>query len=521
MLVHGFLERSFSKCPSKIALIAGDQRLSYGDLEAGANRLARALLAGGVRYADRVVVFLDNSVESVISIFGILKAGAILVVLNPTTKASKLAYVLGNSRATALITQARKWAVAADAIGTAPFLKTAILVGELPQAALPAGERSPGGPVPLAIMPWKETQRDFPAERPPCPTIDIDLAALVYTSGTTGDPKGVMLTHANMVSASTSITAYLENREDDIILNALPLSFDYGLYQVLMAAQFGGTVVLERSFLYPYAVISLLQKEAVTGFPIVPTMAAILLQMEDLKRQSFPRLRYVTSTSAALPAAHIRGLRELFPGARFYSMYGLTECKRVSFLPPEELDRRPTSVGKGMPNEQVYIVDEHGQVITTPGVVGELVVRGANVMKGYWELPAETAKVLRPGRLPGEAVLYTGDLFKMDADGYLYFVSRTDDIIKSRGEKVSPKEVENALCEHPEILEAVVVGVADETRGEAIKAYVVPKRGATLTAKQVIAHCRRHLEDFMVPAVIEFRDRLPRAATGKVIKTQL
>jgi long-chain acyl-CoA synthetase len=518
MLVHGYLERSFSKCPSKTALIAGDQRLSYGDLESGANRLAQALLANGVRYADRVVVFLDNSPEAVISIFGILKAGAILVVLNPTTKAHKLAYVLGNCRATGLITHARKWAVAAEAAGKAPSLKTAIVAGEpVPSTgACAAGESGPP-----AILSWEAAQRGFPAERPPCPTIDIDLAALVYTSGTTGDPKGVMLTHANMVSASTSITTYLENREDDIILSALPLSFDYGLYQVLMAVQFGGTVVLERSFLYPYALINLLQKEGVTGFPIVPTMAAILLQMEDLKQQSFPHLRYVTSTSAALPSAHIRGLRALFPGARLYSMYGLTECKRVSYLPPEELDRRPTSVGKGMPNEQVCIVDEQGQVITSPGVVGELVVRGANVMKGYWELPAETAKVLRPGRRPGELVLYTGDLFKMDEDGYLYFVSRTDDIIKSRGEKVSPKEVENALCEHPQILEAVVVGVADETRGEAIKAHVVLRPGATLTAKQVIAHCRKHLEDFMVPAIVEFRDRLPRAATGKVIKTQL
>ena len=224
---------------------------------------------------------------------------------------------------------------------------------------------------------------------PPKRAIDIDLAALIYTSGSTGNPKGVMLTHLNMVSAATSITTYLENTPDDIILNVLPLSFDYGLYQVLMAVKIGGTVVLERSFAYPQAVIRKLIEERVTGFPLVPTMSAILLQM-DLSEIRLVQLRYITNTAAALPTEHILQLRKLFPHVRIYSMYGLTECKRVSYLPPEQLDLRPGSVGRGMPNEEVYVVDEQGSRVG-PGVVGELVVRGANVMKGYWELPEETA----------------------------------------------------------------------------------------------------------------------------------
>ncbi len=288
-----------------------------------------------------------------------------------------------------------------------------------------------------------------------------------------------------------------------------------------MSAQFGGTVILEKSFVYPYSVIQILQRERVTGFPIVPTISAILCQMTDLKKERFEHLRYITNTAAALPVSHIRGLGEIFPTAKIYSMYGLTECKRVSYLPPAELERRPTSLGRGMPNEQVYLVDEEDRIITGPGVTGELVVRGANVMKGYWELPGETAKMLRPGRYAWERVLYTGDLFKMDEEGFLYFISRKDDIIKSRGEKVSPREVENALYDIPGVAEAAVAGVPDDILGEAVKAYVVLKEGADLTAEEIIAHCRSRLEDFMVPKCIEFREALRKTSSGKISKLNL
>jgi amino acid adenylation domain-containing protein len=511
MLIQEFLERSCNASPDKTALIAAERRLAYHEIDSSANSLAHALREAGVAYGDRVAVFLDNSPEAVISIFGILKADAAFVVLNPTIKADKLAYILNNCRTTALITHASRWVVAGAAAEKVPSLKAVVVAGD------------PGESVAAqcALLRWEEIQKRHPAERPARQTIDIDIASLVYTSGTTGNPKGVVLTHQNMVSASTSITTYLENTADDIILSVLPLSFDYGLYQILMAAQFGGTVVLEKAFLYPYAVINLLKKEKVTGFPIVPTISAILLQLEELGKERFEHLRYISNTAAALPVSHIRGLQRVFPGARIYSMYGLTECKRVSYLPPEELERRPTSVGKGMPNEQVYLVDEENRVITKPGVAGELVIRGANVMKGYWELPAETARMLRPGRFPWEQVLYSGDLFTLDEEGFLYFVSRKDDIIKSRGEKVSPIEVERVLYEIPGIVEAAVVGMPDETLGEAVKAFVVLEKGSALTAKEIVAHCMKRLEDFMVPKIVEFRDSLPKTSSGKITKKEL
>jgi long-chain acyl-CoA synthetase len=511
MLLQEFLERSSERFPDKVALVAGGRRLTYRDLDTESNRLAHALGDLGVAYGDRVVVFLDNSPEAVVSLFGALKADGVFVVLNPTMKADKLAYILNNCRATALLTNAARWETAGAAASSAASLKGVLLFGE-PGVGIEA---------PIPLVKWNEARDSLPATRPSRKAIDIDLASLIYTSGTTGNPKGVMLTHRNMVSASTSITTYLENTESDIILSVLPLSFDYGLYQVLMSAQFGGTLILEKSFLYPYDVINALKRERVTGFPLVPTISAILLQLEGLRKERFDHLRYISNTAAALPVSHIRGLREIFRGAKIYSMYGLTECKRVSYLPPEEIDRRPTSVGRGMPNEQVYLVDETDRVITEPDIVGELVVRGANVMKGYWELPEETARMLRPGRYPWERVLYTGDLFRMDAEGFLYFVSRKDDIIKSRGEKVSPKEVEHAIYELPDVLETAVVGIADEVLGEAIKAYVVLKQGSALTAKEITAHCMRTLEDFMVPKVIELRDALPKTASGKITKKGL
>jgi amino acid adenylation domain-containing protein len=510
--VEEFLERSARRFPDKTAVVCGDRRLTYREVEEQSNRLAHVLLGAEVQRGDRVAVYLENSVEAVLAVFAILKAGAIFLVLNPSTKADKLAYILNNCRAVALITDFSKLEGIGAHRAQTPHLKTVVATGK------DAGGRRAGD---LRVLSFEQVfhHTEGPSQPPPKRCIDIDLAALIYTSGSTGGPKGVMLTHLNIVSAATAITTYLENVPEDIILNVLPLSFDYGLYQVLMAFKVGATIVLERSFAYPYAVVERLVREKVTGFPIVPTISAVLLQL-NLEQHDFSRLRYITNTAAALPPHHIQQLRQLFPHVKLYSMYGLTECKRVSYLPPDQLDVRPTSVGRGMPNEEVYIVDEAGRRVG-PGVVGELVVRGSHVMKGYWELPEATAQVLKPGPLPGEQVLYTGDFFKMDHDGYLYFVGRKDDIIKSRGEKVSPKEIEDVLYSLDGVAEAAVVGVPDPVLGQAIKAVITVRAGAHLTEQDLLRHCAQHLEDFMMPKFVEFRDSLPKTSSGKISKREL
>jgi long-chain acyl-CoA synthetase len=512
MQVEAFLEQSARRSPDKVALVCDGRRLTYREIDGAADRLAHGLAGLGVRRGDRVAVFLDNSAEAVVSIFAILKAGGVFLMVNPTTKAEKVAYILNDCRARAIVSHSSKREVLEECLPAAPGIEAAVIAGGDDPAVGAPGKRIEAYEPLLA----RYASVSGPPEKR---CIDVDLAALVYTSGSTGNPKGVMLTHLNMVSAATSITTYLENTPDDIILDVLPLSFDYGLYQVLMAFKFGGRVVVERSFTYPRAVIARIEEEKVTGFPILPTILSILFQM-DLKKFDLSSLRTITNTGAALPTTHIAKLRELFPWAKVFSMYGLTECKRVSYLPPDQIDIRPTSVGRGMPNEEVYVVDDAGNRVG-PGVVGELVIRGSNVMRGYWGLPEETDRALRPGPIPGEKVLYSGDLFRTDEEGYLYFVGRKDDIIKSRGEKVSPKEIENVLYALEGVAEAAVVGVPDEVLGQAIKAVIRPKDGVQLTGREVLRHCSARLESFCVPKHVEFRRELPRTSTGKIDKKLL
>jgi long-chain acyl-CoA synthetase len=259
--------------------------------------------------------------------------------------------------------------------------------------------------------------------------------------------------------------------------------------------------------------------EKVTGFPGVPTLFAILLQI-DLSPYDLSSLRYITNTAAALPPSHIQEIQQKFPWATLYSMYGLTETKRTLYLPPDQLETRPGSVGIAIPGTEVWVEDEQGQRLG-PNEVGELVIRGGHVMRGYWENPAATAVRYRPGPTPNESLCYSGDLFRMDEEGYFYFVGRKDDIIKSRGEKVAPKEVENVLYGIPGVVETAVIGIPDPILGEAIKALVVVKEGVELTEREVLQQCRAHLEDFMVPQMVEFRDALPKTSSGKIKKTGL
>jgi long-chain acyl-CoA synthetase len=565
MLVHHFLEASAARSPLATALVCGQRRVSYRELDQAANRLAQALVGAGLRRGDRVMIVLENGVEAVVSIFAALKAGGVFVVLHPSTKPAKLELLLRDAEPFALVTDGPRLADAG-----------AMLAASSVRCLVWADDDPPAWAADQPGWRWRDLDR-LPPERPDAPTIDVDLACLIYTSGSTGQPKGVMATHANVVAATSSINAYLGNTAADVILDVLPLAFDYGLYQLFLAFQVGACVVLERGFAFPARLVELLARERVTGLPGVPTLYALLLKFPQVLERPLPALRYLTNTAAALPTSHIARLRAAFPNARIFSMYGQTECKRISYLPPEELHRRPGSVGVAIPNTEVAIVDAAGRPVP-PGVVGELVVRGSHVTRGYWrapELTAErfrpgplpgetvlytgdlfkadadgflyfvarrddiikvrgshvtrgywrapelTAERFRPGPLPGETVLYTGDLFKADADGFLYFVARRDDIIKVRGEKVSPREVENAVCLLPEVAEAAVVGVPDPVLGQALVLVVAPRPGARLGERQVRAHCQRSLDDYMVPKHVRLVPELPRTANGKVDKHRL
>ncbi len=512
-LLHDHLLDSAARNPDKIALVCGDRRLTYRDLDEASNALAHGLVRRGVDRGDRVVVYAENGVEVALAFWATLKANAVVSIVSPQTRPEKLAYLLRDCRPAAFVADAQLAPAFLGAAAAAPSLRTTLTFGPLEDRA--AFRRLASHASLEGIL--AEERRDAP---PPRRAIDVDLAALIYTSGSTGDPKGVMLTHRNMLTAAASITSYLRNVEDDVILCALPLSFDYGLYQMVMAFRVGARLVLERSFSFPADVLRRVVEEEVTGFPGVPTMFAMMAELRSIGDYDFSAIRYVTNTAAALPVKHILLLKKLFPAARIYSMYGLTECKRCTYLPPADLDRKPTSVGIAIPNTELWIVDEHDHRLG-PDEVGQLVIRGATVMRGYWEKPEATAQRLRPGPLPGETVLYTGDYCRLDEEGYLYFVGRMDDIIKSRGEKVPPKEVESALVNIPGVKEAAVIGVPDEVLGQAIKAFVVLERDVVIDARTVQRECQRRLESFMVPKYVEFVPELPKTTTGKIRKTGL
>ena len=500
--LHDDLRASAARDPDAVALVEGDRRVSYGELDAAVDAVASGLGELGVRRGDRVGVFLPNSVEAAIAVYGVLRAGAAFSPLNPTMKVDKLAHVLQDSAAVALVCDAQVEEVARDAAERAPSVQQVIGIDAPIEGAPSLTELAtrPPGPLPTVL--------------------DVDLAAIIYTSGSTGVPKGVTVTHRNMTFAAGSIVEYLGMRADDRVACVLPLSFDYGLYQLLMCVRVGATLVLERGFAFPGRLLEVLEREQVTGLPGVPTLFGVLLGLRGLARHPLPHLRYLSNTGAALSTATIEGLRRAFPHARLFSMYGLTECKRVSYLDPDEVERRPRSVGKAIPGTEVWIEDEDG-VVVRPGEVGELMVRGAHVMQGYWNDADATAERLRPGRWPWERVLATGDLFRQDDDGFLYFVGRRDDIIKSRGEKIAPREIEEVLHAFPGVRDVAVVGRPDPLLGQEVVGHVSSLPGHTLDERSLRRYCAEHLEDYMVPRRVVVHDELPRTTAGKIDRNLL
>lgn len=518
-LLHDSLTVSAADHPDKLAVITADERVTYAELHSRALTLASLLQSHGVIRGDRVAVFLENSVDTIVGIYGALYAGAAFMVVNPQTKEDKLRYIFSDSGAKAVLSEGR--------LAKAALLALSEVAASDGVTRLLVHSGAPGKP---SMSPATSTgvmelelsgELGDPANFLPSPgTVPIDMAALVYTSGSTGNPKGVMLSHQNMVFAQGSLVEYLRLGADDRILNLLPLAFDYGLYQALMAVHLGATLVLERTFAFPAAIVKRVQEEGVTVFPGVPTVFATLLSLHRNAPISMPTVRRYTNTAAHLPDEYVPGLREMSPEALIYKMYGLTECKRVCYLEPELVLSKPSSVGKAIPGTETYVLNEQGKPVA-PGETGTLYVRGPHVMMGYWNLPNETEHMLKPGKFPGERVLCTHDYFRMDEDGFLYFMGRSDDIIKSRGEKVSPVEVENALSAIAGVREVAVVGVHDDVLGQAIRAFVVLDEGITLTEQAFKREAMARLEAFMVPRDVMFVRDLPKTATGKVRKKSL
>jgi amino acid adenylation domain-containing protein len=517
------LDASVARFADKVCLVAQGQHITFRELNARSNRIAHVLRSQGVVRGDRVVIYGDNSIDVAISIWGVLKADAVFSLVSGQVRAEKLALIVKDSGARVLI---------ADALQT-PHVVGAHAVSEtsLPVVLVARGLSQEGGveracaTLANAGVRCENFDRLIAAERESTlirKHLDVDLAMILYTSGSTGEPKGVMMTHRNVEFASCSVTTLLANTENDVILGVVPLSFNYGLYQWLMAVRLGATLVLERGFTFPMHALARVAETGVTGFAGVPSMFAMLGELKSVAVPDLSRVRYVTSTAEPLLPKHIEVIARFFPSAKIFSMYGLTECKRVSCLPPEDIARKSDSVGLPIPGTEFWIVDGNDQRVAH-GEVGELVVRGSHVMAGYWQRPELTAVALRPWGHTGERVFYTGDLCTMDEDGYLRFVARKDEVIKSRGEKVSPHEVERAIVRIEGVRECAVVGVPDDVFGTAIKAFVVLEtqwKGRYLE-REITQRVGQWIEPYMVPKYVVFVDDLPKTDMGKILKKSL
>lgn len=510
-LIHHMLRTSVGRTPDKEALVHGAERLSYAAVAAKTAGLAHGLRHAGLARGDRVGIYLEASVQQVLSIFGISRASGVFVPINATLFPEQVAHVANDCGMKVLITSRKKLASLREVLPTIPSIEFLVLTeeGEEPQGLRPDSYD-------FAAFCGLEPS---PGDREEC--VSKDLAAILYTSGSTGKPKGVMLSHANVIAGSSIVSAYLDISAAERILAVLPFSFDAGLNQLMTAFQQGGTCIL-INFVFAREIVQTLIRERVTGLAGVPTLWSLLTQPNSgLDRQALADLRYVTNTGGAMPQAVLATLRKTLTTTKIFLMYGLTEAFRSTYLPPDELDRRPTSMGKAIPDTEILVLNEQGQRCK-PGEIGELVHRGPTVSLGYWGRPEDTARALRKNPLlppelgDCEKVCYSGDLVKMDEDGFLYFVGRRDTMIKSSGFRISPTEVEEALFSSKKLRGAAVIGIPDEVLGQTIKAFVVPRDGEPLDTQALVTYCGEKLPRYMVPKAIEILTELPKTSSGKV-----
>lgn len=513
-LHHLVQERSDS---DSAALTDRDRTCSYAELWDLVSATASGLRRLGLDRLDRVAVYLDKRVETVATVLGASAAGCVFVPVNPVLKAGQVAHILGDCSVRTLITSPERLAVLAEALPDLPALEHVVLVGE-------ASSTNAAG---AAVSTWSDLVSNGVGPRhPTVDTVDADVAAILYTSGSTGLPKGVVLSHRNLIVGAESVSGYLGNRADDVILAALPLSFDAGLSQLTTAFSAGAHVVL-HNYLLPRDAVRACEKYGVTGLTCVPPLW-LQIVAADWPPEVAGRLRYFANTGGRMPRSILARLRELFPAARPFLMYGLTEAFRSTYLDPDEVDARPDSIGKAIPNAEILVVGPDG-LPCGPGEEGELVHRGALVALGYWNDPERTAERFRPapGRLPGvittELAVWSGDTVTTDDDGFLYFVGRSDDMIKTSGYRVSPTELEEAAYDTGLVGDVVALGLPDDRLGHRVAIVATASAGSSRDelSAALVKRLRQTLPLYMVPAEVHVRDELPRSPNGKFDRVQM
>ena len=513
-LLHELVLEQASRRPEAAAIVHRQATFDYAGLAQQVQAAACGLLDVGLKRSERVAVYLPKQFETVVALFAIASAGAVFVPVNPLLKPEQVIHILRDCNVSILITACGR----ADRLNldpaACPDLRALVLVDE---PIDPSARQSP------QRLRWQALLAAGTGPKP-ARVIDLDMAAILYTSGSTGKPKGVVLSHRNMLAGAYSVAHYLANRPDDRLLAILPFSFDYGLSQLTTAFVAGARAVL-MDYLLPRDVVTAVARGRITGLAAVPPMWVQLAQLE-WPTEAVESLRYFTNSGGAMPRTTLDALRRRLPKTAPYLMYGLTEAFRSTYLPPEEIDHRPDSIGKAIPNAEILVVRPDGSPCS-PGEPGELVHRGSLVAQGYWNDPEKTAERFRP--LPGqnpalplvEWAVWSGDTVKADDDGFLYFIGRKDDMIKTSGYRVSPTEIEEVLYDSGQIVEAAAVGVPHPTLGQAVVGVVKPLPASCAEA-DLINHCKLHLPNFMTPLHIVLRQTdLPRNANGKIDRKAL
>jgi acyl-CoA ligase (AMP-forming) (exosortase A-associated) len=510
-LLHDFLPASAARSPEQVAVVDREHSIAYTDLNRLVDRAAAGLTALGVLRGDRVAVLMPKRIEKVAALISILKAGGIAVPVNALLKAPQVGHILRDSGATALITTAARMPDLLAELGVLSGLRAIIVVDEAADAF--------GG---LSIVPWSQlVANQGPIAGRPAPN---DPAMIFYTSGSTGKPKGVVVSHRNLVIGARSVAEYLQCRADDRVLATLSFSFDYGFNQIATTLLVGATLVV-LDYRLPQEVLLTIERERITALAGVPPIWIQLAALE-WPHSATQTLRYITNSGGAMPQATLERLRALLPQARIYLMYGLTEAFRSTWLPPEELARRPDSIGRAIPNAEVLVLRPDGRPCEA-NEPGELVHRGPLVALGYWNDAEKTARRFKPvpgqpaNERDGEREVWSGDIVWRDEEGFLYFIGRQDDMIKTSGFRVSPTEVEEEAYASGLVRDAVVIGVPHERLGQAIVLVVTPAENVRPDEDQLMDALKRRLPRFMLPLKVEWREALPRNPHGKYDRAKL
>ena len=518
-LLHQLLSESATRYPDKVAVVFRDQTLTYAQLDLETNLLANFLLESGVQKGERISIYLDKSLFSIISVYGILKAGAAYVPIDPMAPVKYINYIISKCRIKSLLTYKEKITNIEKALPEGSPLENIIVMNSNSEHKLDGTN----------LINWKDAKKSVSSAAPQVSCIEGDLAYILFTSGSTGNPKGVMISHRNSLTYVDSSHDFFEIRDNDVLSNHSPLHFDMSVFDLFCAAKAGATLVVmpETTSMFPTKIAEFVGDNKITVWNSVPSVLSLLATHQQLENYDFSNLRLIQFAGEVFPIKYLRRLKEIIPQAKYYNVYGQTEANSSTYylidrLPENDTD--PIPIGKTFPNFNVFAIDDDGKQVTISGQKGEFYINAGSVAYGYWDDPVRTKERFVNNPLKPyleEKVYRTGDLVTLDSGGNYIFVGRKDHMIKSRGYRVEIGQVETAILNHPNVKDAIIIPIPDELIGNRITAVVVPVAKNGINKSDIVKHCSKQLPRYMIPEIIEFHESLPKTSSGKTDRRKL